>query len=195
MFLKNQINMNLLKIDVEKFKKDLPIIEDWISVFCEKIINKPKVDCDISLYFSYGFFVLKNKTNLPNELEMKYEERSKYELSKVKSNIILVIDDFTFVKKMERGFLPENISKFILEILKYKMKFEYKFHQNEEILKSIPELDESIDIKFENFSQGDYIDYELDVDVILDKISQNGIESLTKEEKNFLDDFSRKNTR
>jgi hypothetical protein len=68
---------------------------------------------------------------------------------------------------------------------------EGEFHKNKKVIDSIPEVDRSI-IKYRVVNMdGLNNEPQFDIDQILDKISTNGIESLTPEEKEFLDRTSK----
>ena len=80
----------------------------------------------------------------------------------------------------------------VRELTKVKMMVESKMHENLEVLKSIPEIDTkmiNIDI-FKNIAHSE-IKTEYNLDDILDKINEKGIDSLSDDEKKFLDDSSK----
>ena len=90
--------------------------------------------------------------------------------------------------------IPDIIKTMVTEITKYKMQIEFEFHQDERIKKSIPDYDDSV-VSLEIIKQDiteDKIEEEyFDIDEILDKIAKNGIETLTKREREFLDKKSK----
>jgi len=75
-----------------------------------------------------------------------------------------------------------------------KMLVEYEYNQNEEVKSSIPDVDTNI-VSFEIIREAVNNDYSksqnFDIDSILDKISQKGMDSLSDEEKDFLDKKSK----
>jgi len=81
------------------------------------------------------------------------------------------------------------IYSIVCEITKVKMLVESEYHQNKEVIESIPELDkENFDIKIVKENLEDEIEEQgLDMDQILEKISKEGMHSLSKEEREFLD--------
>jgi hypothetical protein len=96
---------------------------------------------------------------------------------------------------MPKGFVPKNVLDIVREITKVKMTIEGEMHENQEVINSIPEIDKSI-VSFEiikDVINNDYKDQKVDFDLdsILDKIGNQGIDSLSKEEKEFLDKKSK----
>ena len=78
----------------------------------------------------------------------------------------------------------------VSEITKYRMMVESEFHKDQEIKDSIPPIDNtivSIDLVRSLISGGEETESEFDLDDVLEKISKNGIESLSDKEKEFLD--------
>jgi hypothetical protein len=125
---------------------------------------------------------------------MYYDERLKHELSKVRVNVTLKIDDLMLTNRLPKGTIPKIIETMVTEITKYKMKIEYDFHEDKSIYNSIPPIDESI-LSVEIIKQEanvDKIEQEyFDLDDILDKIQQTGIDSLSESERKFLDKKSK----
>jgi len=74
------------------------------------------------------------------------------------------------------------------------MTIEGEFHENKDVIDSIPEIDSEI-IKFESVKEivsKDYKDTpDFNIDLILDKIHQKGLDALSDEEKEFLDKKSK----
>jgi hypothetical protein len=142
------------------------------------------------MFYNYGYFVPKGKGAAPEQYDMLFKDRLQYELSKVRVNVTIKIDEFMMTNRLKKGMVPEIIKSMVTEITKYKMTIEYEFHNNEEIKNSIPEFDESVVsvevIRKEIGTEKIEEDY-FDLDDILDKISKAGVESLTEKEKEFLD--------
>jgi hypothetical protein len=70
---------------------------------------------------------------------------------------------------------------------------EGEYHDNQEVINSIPDVDTSIvsyEIIKDAMHSEDSEKY-FNVDEILDKISKNGLDSLSEEEKEFLDKKSK----
>jgi hypothetical protein len=91
--------------------------------------------------------------------------------------------------KLPKGFIPKSIQDIIAEITKIKMRLEFDEHGDEAIRDSIPEPNPNIIVEFIDENVGE--EPELDVDDILDKIGKSGFDSLSKEEKEFLDKKSK----
>ena len=72
------------------------------------------------------------------------------------------------------------------------MTLEFESHGKEEIKKTIPEIDTSL-VNIETFNQvaSSEIQKDFNIDDILDKINKVGIENLTEEEKEFLNNYNK----
>jgi hypothetical protein len=126
---------------------------------------------------------------------MKFDERLNYELSKTRINITIKIDNFMMTNRLKKGETPSIVSSIVTEITKYKMMAESEFHENQEIKDSIPEIDNnlvSIELVKSLVSGKEEVDEtEFDLDDILEKISKQGMDSLSEKEKEFLDKKSK----
>jgi hypothetical protein len=94
--------------------------------------------------------------------------------------------------RLPKGTLPDPVFNIVSELTKVKMMVESQMHDNSEVLKSIPPVDKSvIDIElFKDIATAE-IKQEFNLDDILDKINEKGINSLSDEEKRFLDDSAK----
>lgn len=186
--------MYLINTDLEEVSEELPFVKDWIETICKDILNKKSEDCKITMFYNYGYFVSKVKGSNPKQYIMLYDERLQHELSKVRVNVTMKIDDLMLTNRLEKGIIPKIIKTMVTEITKYKMKIEFDYHQDEEIHNSIPPIDESI-LSVEVIKQEasiEKIEQEyFDLDDILDKIQQSGMDSLTDSERKFLDKKSK----
>jgi len=182
--------MYIINTNLEEVLNEFKFVESWIETIAQNILHKDKDNCKISIFYNYGYFVPKGKGANPEQYDMLFSDRLEYELSKVRVNVTIKIDDFMMTNRLKKGLVPQLVKSMVTEITKYKMSIEYEFHQNEEIKNSIPEFDESIVsievIKKEIGSEKIEEEY-FDLDDILDKIANKGIESLTEKEKEFLD--------
>jgi hypothetical protein len=93
--------------------------------------------------------------------------------------------------RLEKGVIPKVIKDIVTEITKYKMLYEYQVHGNIDVLNSIPEFDESIATLEVVKNELEYPTDSYDIDDILDKISDHGMDSLTDGEKEFLKNHSK----
>lgn len=187
--------------------KDYPQIQEWIDIAKYSILKKDINEDKLEFYYSYGYFLPSTKSydeedrikfyeNL-NQVQttMKFDQRLNFELSKVRVNITMKIGNFVLSNRMPKGFVPKNVLDIVREITKVKMTIEGEMHENQEVINSIPEIDKSI-VSFEiikDVINNDYKDQKVDFDLdsILDKIGNQGIDSLSKEEKEFLDKKSK----
>jgi hypothetical protein len=194
--------MYIIDTKSEEVYKEFPYIKSWVESICDSIIKKEMGDCKIDMFYYYGFFVPKvsNKQDYYTKQydmysQMKFDERLNYELSKTRVNITIKIDNFMMTNRLKKGETPSIVSSIVTEITKYKMMAESEFHENQEIKDSIPEVDNnlvSIELVKSLVSGKEEVDEtEFDLDDILEKISTDGIESLTDKEKEFLDKKSK----
>ena len=198
---------NMFVIDVERkeITKEFPIVKDWLKKMKKIKLNEGEFDKDVvEFYYSYGFFVPKSKNNdeeylksMESNLKMLYPERFEYELSKVRVNLSMKLDNFIITDRLPKGSVPTKIKEIIAEVTKVKMMVESEFSYNKDVLNSIPALDKTIvDIEIVKngestlLTTGSNIN-DFNIDTILDKISKKGYEALSKEEKEFLDNKSK----
>ena len=196
---------NMFGIDVERKEvtKEFPIVKDWLKKLKKLKFGEGEFDKDeVEFYYSYGFFVPKSKNNeeeylksIESTLIMLYPERLTFELSKVRVNISMKLDNFIITDRLPKGSVPVRIHEIVAEVTKVKMMVESEFSYNKEVLESIPALDKTIvDIEIIKNPETQEIESEsqsFTIDTILDKISKRGYESLSKEEKEFLDNKSK----
>lgn len=185
--------------------KEFPIVKDWIKKIKKMKITKTEFDKnDIEFYYSYGFFVPKSKNkeeeylkSLDLSMAMLYPERLELELSKVRVNISMKLDNFIITDRLPKGTIPQKVKDIVAEVTKVKMMVESEFSYNKIVLESIPALDKTVvDIEIVKGPQDLPIEFVSEaqtftIDSILDKISKKGYESLSKEEKDFLDNKSK----
>ena len=132
--------------------------------------------------------------SLDSNLKMLYPQRLALELSKVRVNVTIKIDEFMMTNRLKRGMMPELVKSMVTEITKYKMSIESEFHLNKEVKDSIPDFDESvvsIEVIRKEIGEDKIEEEYFDLDDILDKIAKHGLESLTEGEKDFLDKKSK----
>ncbi len=194
--------MFVIDVTKEEVLKDFPEIKSWMRRLKSLRLKDGELDkSKIEFYYSYGFFIPKveNKMEyyqgvLEKTSKMLYEERLAHEMSKVRVNLTLEIDNFIISDRMPNGVIPEVIRSIVEEVTKVKMMIESEYYKYKDVIDSIPPVDtEYLDIKIiRDVVNKDYSnDINFDVDSILDKISKKGFESLTDEEKKFLDEKSK----
>ena len=202
---------DMFVIDVERkeIAKEFPIVKEWMKKMKKIKLNEGEFEKDkVEFYYSYGFFVPKNKNNddeylksLESTLTMLYPERLTFELSKVRVNLSMKLDNFILTDRLPKGSIPTRIKNIVAEVTKVKMMVESEFSHNKEVLESIPALDKTVvDIEIVKNGESTLLTKgpnnatatnEFSIDTILDKISKKGFESLSKEEKEFLDNKSK----
>lgn len=189
--------MYIIDTKIEKVCEEFPHVEKWIKTIHKKILKNKLDNSKVKIYYSYGFFI-NNKTNeesLTNDeiFNLKFKKRLKCELLKVRVDISIKIDNFLMTNRLEKGIIPKDIKNLVTELTKVRMLIEGEFHKNEKVINSIPEVDSNI-VQYRIIrSEEQDIDMEpmFDIDLILDKISKEGIQSLSPEEKDFLDKSSK----
>lgn len=195
--------MFVVDVDRKELINEFPIVKDWIKKMKKIKLNDGDINKDdIEFYYSYGFFVPKSKNNeedyiksIESNITLLYPDRLNFELSKVRVNITMKLDNFIITDRLPKGKIPSKIVDIVSEVTKVKMMVESEFSYNKEVLESIPALDKSI-VDIEIIKNGVNVETtditnDFTIDTILDKISKGGFESLTKEEKDFLDNKSK----
>jgi hypothetical protein len=194
--------MFTINVEKDELVNQFPEVKKWVKKIQKMSFSKKEEvnDSDIEFYCSYGYFVPKsfNGDKYAEVAEatskMLFDERLKFELSKVRVNLTMKIDHFVISDRLPKGVIPETVSRIVKEVTKVKMMIESDYYQNEEVKNSIPEIDKTfvdIDIVRDVVTNDYKEDKNFDIDLILDKISQKGLDSLSDEEKNFLDDKSK----
>jgi hypothetical protein len=188
--------MFTISIKREEVISEIPEIHDkWVKI--SKDIKSDLDESKLEFYYTYGFFHPKvdNKEDYYNDIyekcsQMLFDDRLEFELSKVRVNLTLKSGNLFLSNRLEKGFIPKSIKNIVIEITKVKMLVEYEYNKNEKVKSSIPDVDTNI-VSFEIIKEVVNNDYsksqKFDIDSILDKISQKGMDSLSDEEKEFLD--------
>jgi len=192
-------------IDAERKEvtKEFPIVKGWIKKIKKIKITESKFEKDdIEFFYSYGFFVPKSKNkeeeyvkSLESAITMLYPERLELELSKVRVNVSMKLDNFIITDRLPKGTIPQRVKDIVAEVTKVKMMLESEFSYNKKVLESIPALDKTVvDIEVIKGSDEKKAVKETNsftIDTILDKISKKGYDYLSIEEKDFLDKKSK----
>ena len=193
----------MFTIDIKKDElvNQFPEIKKWVKKIKKMSFSNQELDeSKIEFYCSYGYFVPKSfngeKFSEISEItsKMLFNERLNFELGKVRVNITMKVGHFVISDRLPKGLIPETVAKIVTEVTKVKMMVESEYYQNEEVKNSIPEIDKTfVDIEIvKDVVNNDYKENKnFDVDSILDKISQKGLDSLSDEEKEFLDNKSK----
>lgn len=193
--------MITIKVDKEIAQVDYgQQIDKWLDVV-HFYLDKPIKQDKLEFYYSFGSFLpkLQNKEefyiNMWEETaRMLWSERLEHELSKIRVELTLKMGKFSISDRMSKEYIPSLVVSLVTEITKLKMMFECEMNGIQEVKESIPPLDR------------DYLDedsvkellklvfggqQQFDLDTLLDKISESGMESLTEAERNFLNKRSR----
>jgi hypothetical protein len=188
--------MFYLYVDIEDVLEEYPLVNNWL-VLCDELLGRPIEDKYLEVYYSYDYYYpnIKSESLSESVTEMKFDERLKYELSKIRVSLTLKRKKFFLSNRLKSGFIPMYIKSIVTELTKIKMLIECEYHKNKEIIESIPEVDRSI-VSFEIIKDGDIEEYNnniksFDIDEILDKINNNGIDSLSDDEREYLDNKSK----
>jgi hypothetical protein len=189
--------MYIIDTKIERVCDEFSQVKKWVKTIHKKVLNTKLDNSKISVYYSYGFFVTKSKSDteiISNEeiFKLKYKKRLKVELAKVRVDVTIRVGNFTMTNRLEKGLIPQDIKNIVTELTKVRMMVEGEYHKNKKVIDSIPEVDRNI-VQYKIIKGDDDNDMEpmFDMDLILDKISKEGIESLSPEEKDFLDKSSK----
>jgi hypothetical protein len=188
--------MYIVDIGIDNVLEECPFVKEWIDAVNTYIKGSEFPVSKIESYYDYGYFVPASKNtpenyliNMQKNLTLMYEDRLKAELGKVRVTLNIKMGHTSLSHKLPKGFIPKSIQDIIAEITKFRMRMEFDQHGDESIRDSIPEANPNIIVEFidENIRE----EAELDVDDILDKISKSGFDSLTRDEREFLDKKSK----
>lgn len=188
--------MNLYPTTLKDALEEIDIIQEWVDIIQEKFIHDEFDRTKIKVNYQWGFFVERKgvdyltfyKTLYKEYETLEYPERLEEELRKLRVNISFEYKKkFAMITRLDT--IPNEIELIVGEITKIKMLTECKEHGNKNVLDSIPEINGEI-IGYDEILFDEVIEEEFDVDEILDKISEHGIESLTENEKSFLENLS-----
>jgi hypothetical protein len=189
--------MYIIDTKIERVCDEFSQVKKWVKTIHKKVLNTKLDNSKISVYYSYGFFVTKAKSDteiIRNEdlFKLKYKKRLKIELAKVRVDVTIRVGNLILTNRLEKGLIPQDIKNIVTELTKVRMMVEGEYHKNKKVIDSIPEVDRNI-VQYKIIKGDDDNDMEpmFDMDLILDKISKEGIESLSPEEKDFLDKSSK----
>ena len=193
--------MFILSTKKEDVLSDFPYVKEWIDNAQTNFIKSEIEESNMDFYYTYGFFVPKvdNREELYTDMyektsKMLFEDRLNFELSKVRVNLTMKIGKhFMLTNRLEKGSLPSMVKTIVTELTKVKMTIEAEYSENEEVKSSIPEIDRDI-VNLEiikDVIEKDYDIKDFDIDELLDKINEAGIESLSDEERDFLNKKSK----
>lgn len=194
--------MFTINVEKDELVNQFPEVKKWVKKIQKMSFSKKGEinDSEIEFYCSYGYFVPKSFNGDKYEQvaettsKMLFDERLSFELSKVRVNLTMKIGHFVISDRLPKGVIPDSVVRIVTEVTKVKMMIESDYYQNEEVKNSIPEIDKTfVDIEIvKDVVTNDYKeDKNFDIDSILDKISQKGLDSLSNEEKDFLDNKSK----
>ena len=189
--------MYIIDTKIERVCDEFSQVKKWVKTIHKKVLNTKLDNSKVSVYYSYGFFVTKAKSDteiISNDelFKLKYKKRLKIELSKVRVDVTIRSGNLILTNRLERGLIPQDIKNIVTELTKVRMMVEGEFHKNKKVIDSIPEVDRNI-VQYKIIKGDEDVDMEpmFDMDLILDKISKEGIQSLSPEEKDFLDKSSK----
>jgi len=112
--------------------------------------------------------------------ESKKVEEIKYIIQDLR-NIIVILDSTA-----DKNELEEELSTLLNN---ENIDFYFAFEKSALFMVHLPENMKDVIFKPKHFSEQSKLTVDLDLDTILDKIKNQGLDSLTSEEKNFLDNF------
>lgn len=197
--------MNSIKVTREQVETDYPTIyEEFVENLksSNSLSRKANIEEKSTWFYTWGSFVPKAKTDEERVLrdlqsqgrfEMLFPERLELELSKIRVNITMEVGKFLHGDRARKHLpIPESIAKIITETTKLTVLLEQKEYNNQNVINSVPEIDDEIIPRGQveeilGMSRDVEEEEELNVDSILEQISSEGIESLSDEQREFLD--------
>jgi len=189
--------MYIIDTKIERVCDEFSQVKKWVKTIHKKVLNTKLDNSKVIVYYSYGFFVTKAKSDteiISNEdlFKLKYKKRLKIELAKVRVDVTIRVGNLILTNRLEKGLIPQDIKNIVTELTKVRMMVEGEYHKNKKVIDSIPEVDRNIvQYKIIKGDEDVYMEPMFDMDLILDKISKEGIQSLSPEEKDFLDKSSK----
>jgi len=214
--------MNTIKVTAEDVQNDYQsVYDDFISDLRDSNSLSRNIDEEkINWFYSWRSFVKKTKTHedrvlrdLKNQesLEMEFEDRLEFELSKIRVTITMEAGKYTRGDRVRKRFdVSEKVIQMVGEQTKLKMLLEQKELDNQDIIDTVPAINTDIfpleqlqaalgedhphaqdenseGVSVERGQNNQFEEEELNVDSILEKVFSDGVESLTEREKEFLD--------
>ena len=203
--------MNELYADLETFLKDYPELYD--KLLDELYINFPEgkiEDLDIIYYWAVLNRDSVDLNPIDEEIRhlMVFEERLNYEKDKIYIEVYFRYDNYIRGQVVNELPIPELIINDLKKVIASTMKFEQTTYNEKDVIDSIPDDIETYDLIEDALKNAyEYEEYEtLDADIsdntseitksdvslnfLLDKIKENGIESLSVEELECLKKYS-----
>jgi len=200
-----------IELTNEKMKEWFPktynaFLEDFNNSN-RKFVNKPEEE--IEWMVSYAFYIpkaksdeeaIQNQINYENKLKLTYDERCKADLPKLKIDCHMYAGYYSRSDRASDKEIPQYIIDLFYEVMKVTMLQEQMYVNDPVVLKSLEgfqhlldEMLEDMGIEMEGVDEfaNKHKEEPLDMDEILDKISANGVQSLTAKELKFLDKMSR----
>jgi len=176
------IKVERLIAEVDYFE----VIDKWTDII-QFQLDKPLKLEKLEFFYTFGSFLPKVQNredfyiNMWEETaRMLWVQRLEHELSKIRVDLTMKMGNFSISDRMNKDYIPSLVVSLVTEITKLKMIFECEMNGLQEVKESIPPLDK------------DYLDEDsvrellklalggektFDLDNLLDKISENGIES------------------
>ena len=136
-----------IQVKLDKLKIEYPDIYEFFLTTLRNSNSKYKnySENKIKCYYYLGFYMLpskKTKEYYENLYTLKYDQRKIEERKKVKITITLVAGKFALSD--QRNMNGETLEKIFNEIVKRKIYTEQLEIQNDEIINSIPDLDDFV---------------------------------------------------
>jgi len=189
--------MKEIIVSIEQFKGDFPkLYEQMIK---ELIFSQGQFKIEeIHFYYGWAIFPIHEDDNELIEIEytkhnLTFNDRVDHELSKMGVEVYINYKDYIRGQIIEDVEIPliiiDDLAKFIITTMRY----EQNFYLNKKVIGTIPndiqtyiEIDTLLTPKLLEGTSEEYDN----LDDILDKINEYGINSLTDNEKSILNDLS-----
>lgn len=183
---------------VEKFCPQK--MEDFLEML-RNSTSESKTTPDDKIFWLWGFTTVKTKEikeieeDRKNFLSMLFEERLEHEFKKVRVSLAMRAGHFNLIDRVTVSELPDEVKEVVYKKLIVIMNAEQEIIKDKEVMESIPKpkVKKPGKVELDEEGEGTVVQkpiptkkVELNLDKILEKINESGVESLSEEERNFL---------
>jgi hypothetical protein len=189
------------------FKLNQDQVRDWFpktyqsfidELRCSQSTSNDVPEEKLEWGMNWGFFVKKAVTQEEKNIQMEnytqkmnliYEDRIQLEMPRIRCSLSLKAGYYHRIDRVLDLEVPDFVKDMAKEIVKFMMIQEQHFVGNPEVFESIREFYESL---VENMEMDNQLDNpHLNMDDILDKISEKGMSSLSPRELEYLEKMSK----
>jgi hypothetical protein len=172
--------------------------EDFLKIL-RNSTSESKTISDDKIFWLWGFTTVKTKEikeieeDRKNFLSMYFEERLEHEFKKIRLSLAMKAGHFNLIDRVSVSELPDEVKEVVYKKLIVIMNAEQEIIKDKEVMESIPKPKVKKPTKLELDEESEVVKpqkpikkVELNLDKILEKINDSGMESLSEEERIFL---------